>query len=99
MDFYASSTLSKTYDHLNWDFLLLVLNKMDFGRKWINWIKLCISTASYSLLVNVTPTGLLYGSRGLRQGDPFSSYLFVIGMEVLSHLIGRALEGGFFAWL
>ena len=27
--------IEKTYDHLNWDFLLLVMQKMGFGEKWV----------------------------------------------------------------
>ena len=55
----------------------------------------CISTAKFSVLVNGVPVGFFPSSKGLRQGDPLSPYLFVMGMEVLSTLIRRAVEGGF----
>ena len=44
--------LEKAYDHINWEFLLLVMQKMGFGEKWVGWIRWCISTASFSVLVN-----------------------------------------------
>ena len=87
--------IEKAYDHIGWDFLLLTLEKMGFGPKWIRWIRWCISTASFSVLFNGSPTGFFQSSRGLRQGDPLSPYLFVIGMEVLSCMLKRAVEGNF----
>ena len=68
---------------------------MGFGPKWIRWIHWCISTASFSVMFNGSPAGFFRSSRGLRQEDPLSPYLFVVDMEVLSCLIKRAVEGNF----
>ena len=46
--------LEKAYDKVDWNFILTVIQKMGFGEKWIGWIKWCISTASFSVLVNGT---------------------------------------------
>ena len=46
-------------------------------------------------MVNGVPAGFFPSSKGLRQGDPLSPYLFVMGMEVLDVLIRKAVEGGF----
>ena len=74
------------------------MQKMGFGPKWMGWMWSCISTAKFSMLVNDVPAGFFSSSKGLRQGDPLSPYLFVMGMEVLSVLITRAVEGGFISW-
>ncbi|RVW87760.1 Transposon TX1 uncharacterized 149 kDa protein [Vitis vinifera] len=87
--------LEKAYDHINWDFLMLVMQKMGFGEKWAGWIRWCISTASFSVMINGSPVGFFQSTRGLRQGDPISPYLFVLGMEALSCLINKAVRGGF----
>ncbi|RVW88714.1 hypothetical protein CK203_043796 [Vitis vinifera] len=77
------------------EFLMKVLQKMGFGQKWLGWMWSCISSAKFSVLVNGVPAGFFPSTKGLRQGDPLSPYLFVMGMEVLGILIRRAVEGGF----
>ena len=87
--------IEKAYDSMNWQFLMKVLQKMGFGPKWMGWMWSCISSAKFSVLVNGVPAGFFPSSKGLRQGDPLSPYLFAMGMEVLGVLIRRAVEGGF----
>ena len=94
-DILCKLDIGKVYDHVNWSFLLWLLERMGFGAKLISWIEWCISTVCFSILINKTPSGFFQSSRGLRQRDPLSPYIFVIVMEVLSCLLKRANEGGF----
>ncbi|RVW54294.1 putative mitochondrial protein [Vitis vinifera] len=68
---------------------------MGFGSRWMEWMWWCLSTAKFSVLINEVPEGFFSSSKGLRQGDPISPYLFVLSMEVLSALIRRVVEGNF----
>ena len=87
--------MEKAYDHVNWKFLIAVLRKMGFGEKWIKWVERYISIVKFSVLVNGSPSGFFQSSRGLRQEDLLSPYLFVRAMEVFSCLLRRAISGSY----
>jgi hypothetical protein len=36
--------LEKAYGHVNWEFLLYLLQRCGFGEKWWDWIVHCVST-------------------------------------------------------
>ncbi|KAM1321541.1 hypothetical protein PS2_014216 [Malus domestica] len=59
-----------------------------------NRVKECISTVSFSILINGSPTGYIQPKRGLRQGDPLSPFLFLICTEGFSSLIRKGMERG-----
>ena len=87
--------IENAYDNISWSFIIQILKRMRFEAKWVEWIRWCISTATFSVMINVSPCGFFHSSKGLRQEDPLSPYLFVLGMEVLSILINKAVDGGF----
>ena len=80
----------KAYDHLSWDFSMYKLQGCGILEKWRKWIRYCISTVKFSILINGSPSNFFGSSRGLWQGDPLSPLLFDIVMEALSRMLDVA---------
>ena len=75
-----------------WIFLEQVLNRVGFDTQWITMIMRCVTSARFSVRFNGGLSRGFVPSRGLRQGDPLSPYLFLLCVEGFSVLLKRAQE-------
>lgn len=86
--------MSKAYDRIEWRFLGKNLAKLGFVQSIIDLIMLCVSSVSYSFLLNGTRVGHLIPNRGIRQGDPLSPYLFICCVEAFIQMVESAVGLG-----
>lgn len=84
--------LEKAYYRLSWDFIHKTLKETNIPVDMINVIMECITSSSLNTLWNGRKTEVFHPTRGIRQGDPLSPYIFVICIDKLSHIIVEAIS-------
>ena len=86
--------LEKAYDRMEWCFIHKVLQTYHFPQNFIRVIMSCVTSTKVSILLNGGKLEAFNPSRGLRQGDPLSLYIFILYMEYLGYLIEKkCMEG------
>ncbi|KAM1354663.1 hypothetical protein PS2_028774 [Malus domestica] len=84
--------MQKAYDRVEWDFLDAIMDRMGFCSMWRQLIICCVSSVRMTVILKGQPGQQFTPSRGLRQGDPLSPYLFLLVGEVLSSMIQDAVH-------
>ena len=90
LDFMALKLyISKSYDQVEWSFLKDVMLQMGFNNWWVALVMECITSVTYSILINGEPNGNIKPSRGISQADPLSPFIFLLCSEGLHRLIHK----------
>jgi len=86
--------ITKAYVRIECVYLKEVMLKLGFTSQWVRWIRMHVKYVDDSIIINNNFIVLITLRRGVYQGDPLSSYLFILCVEVLSTLIRQAERMG-----
>ena len=77
----------KAFDSIEWQYMHTILEKFNFGPSFQNWIKICYTNILSTVINNGFTCGWFSIHRGVRQGCPLSTVLFILCVELLAQLI------------
>ena len=86
--------MSKAYDRVEWQYLEVIMRRLELNERWISLVMMCISTVSYSVLINGEEKGNIIPSRRLRHGDLISPYFFSLCAVGLFSMLRKEEEQG-----
>lgn len=90
--------IAKVFDTVDWGFIFNFLQGMDLPYLFLHWLHACTTSPSFVIGFNGSVQGYFRSTRGLRQGDPLSPYLFVMAMNCLSILLNKGASEGSFGY-
>jgi hypothetical protein len=76
MDFMLKIDLAKTFDRVEWRFIVSALTQKGLHNHFIYLVYACISSPTFSVIINGQSFAKFNSTRGIRQGCPLSPYLF-----------------------
>lgn len=86
--------MNKAYDRIEWQYLENIMRAMGFKDKWIQLVMMCVTTVRYQIVLDDNLLGHIIPSRGLRQGDTLSPYLFILCAEGIFALMTQNERSG-----
>jgi hypothetical protein len=86
--------IMKAYDRVEWKYLEGYLLKLGFSPTWTRTVMRCFTSIRYAVRVNGELTQPAIPTRGIRQGDPISPYLFLLCTKGLSCLLQQKEHQG-----
>ena len=79
----------KAFDSVDWTFISKTLRFLNFGESILQWIFLFYKNINSCVMVNGKISDWFSITRGCRQGDPLSPYIFILCAEILAHMIRK----------
>jgi hypothetical protein len=92
LDFMLKIDLAKAFDRIEWCFIVSALARKGLRSHFINLVHACISSPTFSVIINGQSFAKFNSTRGIRQGCPLSPYLFVLAVNELSLMLQDALQ-------
>jgi hypothetical protein len=87
---------TKAFDTIEHRAIIQMMEKLGFSKRWMDWTKNILESATTSILLNGVPGRNIHYKRGVRQGDPLSPLLFVLAADLLQCVINKANQQALF---
>lgn len=84
--------IAKAFDTISWTFIEHILQLLNFPNKFTSFLLFCLKNVTYTPILNGKKCPPFNPERGIKQGDPISPYIFILGMEYLSKLIKDQIQ-------
>jgi hypothetical protein len=82
------------FDKIEHEVIMQIMQHKGFRKKWINWMKMIMTSGTSAILLNGVLGKVIHCRRGVKKCDPLSPLLFVLAADVLQSIINSALQNG-----